>query len=217
VYTTIADNNDKKNKGLDEILHALQHTQPGSHLIMVYPELLTLREIYSNYIQQELENNEIVLMLPYYEPISNVKDALSHVGVDVDYHFRQGSLLIKDAYQSFFGYNLINNAKLGEVGIQNEQDNIVSSMRILQTQARKLQKNGITVLADLGCFFTRGNVRYLLKYERSVPQMFKNNRLKQLCLYHQRDFDSRFDHSDKAFLLDQHGRSVLMLDALPND
>jgi DcmR-like sensory protein len=209
--------NDKKNKGLDEVLQALKHIQPGSHSIMVYPELGTLREIYSNYIKQELENNEIVLMLPYYEPISNMKDALSHVGVDVDYHFRQGSLLIIDAYQAFFGHNHINNEKLGEVGIQNEHDNIVSLMRILQTQARKLHKSGITVLADLGCFFTRGNVQYLLKYEKSVPQMFKNNGLKQLCIYHQRDFDSRFVDSDKAFLLDQHGRSVLMLDALPND
>lgn len=214
MYHTSTDKSDRENKGLDEIVHALEKTQAGSHLIMVYPELGMLRKIYSNYIKHELEKDEIVLMLPYYEPINKVKDTLSRVGIDVDYHLRQGSLLIIDAYEAFFGHKF-ENEKLREV-IENEKGNIVSLMRILQKQVKKLQKDGITVIVDLGCFFTT-DLEYLLKYEKSIPQMFANDGLKQLCIYHQRDFDNRFADTDKAYLLDQHGRSVLMLDALSND
>jgi hypothetical protein len=214
MYHPSADKSDGENKGLDEIVRALEKTQAGSHLIMVYPELGMLRKIYSNYIKQELEKDEIVLMLPYYEPINKVKDTLSNVGIDVDYHLHQGSLLIIDAYEAFFGHKF-ENEKLGEV-IENEKGNIVSLMRILQKQVKKLQKDGITVIVDLGCFFTT-DLDYLLKYEKSIPQMFVNDGLKQLCIYHQRDFDSRLADTDKAYLLDQHGRSVLMLDVLSND
>jgi hypothetical protein len=207
----VGNKNDGKNKGLKEILNALEQTLPGSHLIMVYPELGLLRAIYSNYVKQELDNNNIVLVLPYYEHVRDVNIVLSDVGgIDVDYHLNEGSLVVIDAYEAFFGHKVEAGEGVGQS--ENNSGNIVSLMRIMRTQASKLKKDGITILLDLGCLFTDGNVNYLLKYEKSIPQMFKEDGLKQICLYNQRDFDSRFSDSDKAYLLDQHGRSVLMLD-----
>jgi hypothetical protein len=43
---------------------------------------------------------------------------------------------------------------------------------------------------------------YVLKYEKSVPQMFKNMNMKQLCIYHQLDFERRFDNISKAKLME---------------
>jgi hypothetical protein len=50
----------------------------------VYPDLETLRETYSRYAKSQLEdNNEIVLILPYYETANNVRKTLSEVFVNM--------------------------------------------------------------------------------------------------------------------------------------
>jgi hypothetical protein len=46
--------------------------------MIVYPDLTTLREIYSHYIKYKLEeNNEIVLIIPYNETTDTVRRVLS--------------------------------------------------------------------------------------------------------------------------------------------
>jgi hypothetical protein len=217
------DENDRKNKGMQEILRSLDRTQSGSHLIMVYPNLDVLREIYANYIIERLRNNEIVLMLPYYETVENVQSVLSKFrenktdgGVSIHTYVKDGALVLVDAYEAFFGrkQSLDDTSSEGEIDLtQSRRDNIVSLLRIIQIQANKLKKDGITILVDLGCFFTNGGIDYLLKYEKSIPQTFKDKGIKQLCIYHQLDFENRLTNSTKAKLLDQHGRSVLMLDS----
>lgn len=51
--------------------------------------------------------------------------------------------------------------------------NILSLMRIVQTHA-EVNKCGITILADLSCFFNDSDLDGLLKYEISVPLTFKD-------------------------------------------
>ena len=41
--------------------------------------MMTLRQIYSGYIKDQLEDNEIVLILPYYETTEMVRSILSGV------------------------------------------------------------------------------------------------------------------------------------------
>ena len=213
------DKDDKKNKGMQEILLSLRKTQPGSHLIVVYPSLQVLREIYANYIMEQLNDNEIVLLLPYYETVEDVKKVLSRFQVEkgeasIDDHIEQGTLLIIDGHEAFFNQkqSMVEFETEDVNGSNNGRGNIVSLLRIMQAQLNRLKKDGITILVDMGCFFANGGVDYLLKYEQSIPQMFKDTSLKQLCIYHQRDFENRFTDFVQAKLLDQHGRSVLMLD-----
>ncbi|HKG41621.1 MAG TPA: hypothetical protein VKA98_05740 [Nitrososphaeraceae archaeon] len=48
------------------------------HYLVVYPDMNTLRRIYSYYTKMQLEdNNEIVLILPYYETAEMVRSVLS--------------------------------------------------------------------------------------------------------------------------------------------
>src|SRR3954454_25066431 len=60
------------------ILDHLAHAEYGTHSILVYPNIETLRETYSRYAKMQLEdNNEIVLILPYYETADKVRKILS--------------------------------------------------------------------------------------------------------------------------------------------
>ncbi len=212
-------------RGLKEILSSLSRTLPGSHVIFVYPDIMTVRKIYSSYIKEQLDKNELVLFLPYYETVKSTKDVLSEFHdeqdqkIDVQKYIREGSLLIIDSHEAFFNHESTGDfTKESVVGSlhnlrNNDGGNIVSLMRMVQTHCRKLSKDGVTILVDLGSFFNIGGVDYLLKYEKSVPQIFKDMNLKQLCLYHQLDFDNRFGVSEKAKILDEHGRTLLMLNA----
>lgn len=224
LHSTVDDKIDNKHRGLNEIVHSLSQTQAGSHQIVVYPELGILRIIYSSYIHEQLENNEIVLMLPFYETVEDVKEVLTRFrdknnrNINVAEHLDTGSLLILDSYEAFFNHEWKNDELTendeanGDISVNNH-GNIVSLMRIIQNQTKKLDKDGMTIILDMGCFFQNGGAEYILKYERSIPQIFKDSNFKQLCIYHQKDFETRFDKSKKAVLLDSHGRSVLMLDA----
>ena len=63
---------------INHILETILQADYGSHYIMVYPVLLTLRKIYSGYSKMQLENkNDIVLLLPFYETTESVRKILS--------------------------------------------------------------------------------------------------------------------------------------------
>jgi hypothetical protein len=50
-----------------EITQQLAGIDYGEHVILIYPNLDSLREIYSQYCRDALENNKLVLLLTYYE------------------------------------------------------------------------------------------------------------------------------------------------------
>jgi hypothetical protein len=56
----------------------LKRARQGSHYIIVYRGLPTLRRIYSQYTKRQIEEkNEIVLILPHYETTDMVRCVLS--------------------------------------------------------------------------------------------------------------------------------------------
>src|SRR2546423_14011526 len=111
----------------NDILDHLTHAEYGTHSILVYPDIETLRETYSRYAKSQLEdNNEIVLILPYYETADKVRKTLSEGVVnniadndddtaaavngtknnsiiDVARHEKEGSLIIMDSVKGYFG------------------------------------------------------------------------------------------------------------------
>ena len=53
---------------MDAIVEEIRLAEYGVHYLVIYPDMITLRRIYSYYAKMQLEdNNEIVLILPYYE------------------------------------------------------------------------------------------------------------------------------------------------------
>jgi hypothetical protein len=63
---------------VSKALDSLRKSPPGTHCLVVYPDLMTLRGIYSHYTKTQLEDsNQMVLILPYYETTDMVRLALS--------------------------------------------------------------------------------------------------------------------------------------------
>jgi hypothetical protein len=90
----------------------------GENGIIIYPSLQSLRQIYTNYVKDQLakeadDNNSsnswngqsksrIILIASFYETVDSVKHTLSAVGVDAQSHINDGSLVIVDAFSSYY-------------------------------------------------------------------------------------------------------------------
>jgi len=177
-----------------EIAQQLEQIESGGHVVLVYPNLETLREIYSHYCRTALENNELVLLLTYYETADSVRHTLTMVGIDVKrYEKERALMIIEDITKTYFGSG---------------QD-FLFFLNILNKQQEKRGKNGISVIADMGIFyhFNNNDKDALFRFERSLPAKF-DIRLKRFCYYHVRDFD-RLEEKEKQDLLEHHYLRVI--------
>jgi hypothetical protein len=206
----------------NEILEHLHQAEYGTHSILVYPNVETLRETYSRYVKSQLEdNNEIVLILPYYETANKVRKTLSEgfvnniadgndandtIGnsvIDVGKYEKEGSLIIMDSVKGYFGSdnNNYNNTDLTEF------------VKQLVKKAESTGKNGVSVFADLGSFYHYHHSKTadkLVEYELSLPSNFDGMKLKAFCIYHKEDIDKRFTEEQRQKLWDHHGKALMI-------
>ncbi|MGA7544149.1 MAG: hypothetical protein WBW34_13895 [Nitrososphaeraceae archaeon] len=213
-------------RSVSEGLDLLGESISGTHCLMVYPDLMTLRRIYSHSTKTQLEDNEIVLILPYYETTDMVRLVLSgsdvygdnwdnpfgYSGIDVNKYEKAGSLMIKDSLEGYFPPEELSsyhdNSDKPKAGI-----GLMSFMEILLKHAERRRKNGITVMADMGSFYhyyDKGN-QNLIEYERSLSKKFGRKNMRGFCLYHQRDFERHFGQEEQASLLDCHGLNIMLM------
>jgi hypothetical protein len=107
--------------------------------------MITLRQIYSGYIKDQLEDNEIVLIIPYYETDEMVRSVLSGeshntIGgsiIDVREYEKEGSLIIIDSVKAYFGSDTV----------------LMSFADKLAKEAQSSGKKGISIVADLASFY----------------------------------------------------------------
>ncbi|HEY9491665.1 MAG TPA: MEDS domain-containing protein [Nitrososphaeraceae archaeon] len=210
----------------NDILDHLFHAEYGSHSILVYPNIETLRETYSRYAKSQLEdNNEIVLILPYYETADKVRKTLSEGVVnniaddddttaaindtktnsiiDVRKYEKEGSLMIVDSVKGYFG---------SDSNYEGE-DRLMSFFKQLVKKAESLGKNGVSVIADLGSFYhyqSNNATEKLFEHELSLPSKYEGMKFKGFCAYHKADFDRRFTEEQKQKLLDHHSKALMI-------
>src|SRR5215212_7793855 len=99
---------DLMNCHVDDALDHMNKSEHGTHSIIIYPDLDILRELYSNYVHKQLEeNNEIVLINPFYETADSVRQVLSEKyndGMnDISKYENEKVLIIADALERYFG------------------------------------------------------------------------------------------------------------------
>jgi hypothetical protein len=196
----------------------------GENGILVYPNMQTFREIYMQYAKDQLvareerkenevskddddyhDNNNkrkeqllmprIILIATFYDTVNAVKHNLSAVGVDVQSHIDDGSLLIVDAFDGF--YPNINGMKM-----------LVAS---LSDRARKEGRIGVSVISNMGFFFLYdgdGDASELISYETSLPSKTDGGNVRGLSCYHTRDYEN-LDDSQKEKLLTQGQKKSL--------
>ena len=185
-----------------DVLKQLRQAESGAHYIIVYYDLMTLRQIYAGYIKTQLEdNNELVLILPYYETTERVRSVLSGENnssnggsiIDVRKYEKEGSLMIIDSADAYFS----------------SDTDLMSFVEKLAKQAQFSGKNGISVIADLASFYYFNRIDKLIEYEMSLPTKFDDNmKLKGFCFYHQEDFDRRLSKEEKQKLVEHHGKTL---------
>ena len=189
-----------KNCHVNDVLDHINQAGYGAHYMLIYPDLITLRELYSNYIHKQIEeNNEIVLVNPFYETADSVRQVLSekydHGVNDVLKYEKEKSLIIIDSLEQYFG----------------QQPNM-PFRRSLAYHAKKVGKNGLSILGDLGAYPHQSKHNDLVDYELSLPTEFNDVPMKGFCLYHQKDFD-RFSDEQKQKLIEHHGKVQKILQA----
>ena len=59
-------------------MYHISQAEYGAHYMIMYPDLVTLRKLYSDYIPAQIEhNNETVLINPFYETTDSIIQMLS--------------------------------------------------------------------------------------------------------------------------------------------
>ena len=171
-----------------DIVEALNKIGRGEHIILIYPNLNTLREIYSNYCNTALKNDELVLIITYYETAEHIRQTLKRLGIDVEKYERENDLIIiQDSIETHSSYT----------------EDFLSLLKTLDKQQEKRGKNGLSVIADMGVFFHfQNNKDVLIDFESSLPSKFGMN-VKRICTYHTGDFD-RFEEYEKENLIKSH-------------
>ncbi|MFZ0741874.1 MAG: MEDS domain-containing protein [Nitrososphaeraceae archaeon] len=181
-----------------EVSVELKKSAFGSHFLVIYPDLLTLREMYSHYIKSALsdEGNEIVIILPFLETVNNVRWILSEdsANIDVRKYEKEQTLLIIDSLKGYLG----------------SQEGFMPFVRQTVEYAKTSGKNGLSVLGDMGSFFYIDK-KDLLKYEMALPTTFEKMNLKGFCLYHKNDFDRRLTEKERQTYLEHHGKTLILL------
>ena len=185
----------------NDVLKQLRQAEYGAHYIIVYYDMMTLRQLYTGYIKTQLEyNNELVLILPYYETTETVRSVLSenHSSnegniIDVRKYEKEGSLMIIDSAEAYFS----------------SDTDLMSYVARLAKQAQTSGRNGISVIADLASFYYFNRINKLIEYEMSLPTKYDDKmKLKGFCFYHQEDFDRRLSKEEKQKLVEHHDKAL---------
>ena len=185
-----------------EISEELRNSSLGTHALVLYPDLLTLKELYSFYARSALGDSEIFLFLPYLETVANVKRVLSEdsANIDVRKYEKEQSLLIMDSLKGYFGL----------------QEGLMPFLIQTADFAKKSGKRILSVLSDMGSFFYYDKKDDLLQYEMALPSKYENINLKGFCTYHLRDFDNRLSERERRVLIKHHGKTLILLSSSSN-
>jgi KaiC/GvpD/RAD55 family RecA-like ATPase len=180
-----------ENHYVNEAVNQIIQAEYCSHYLIVYPDLTTLREMYSKYIQKQInENNETILINPFYETTDSVRQILSKNGVNVSKYEKEKMLVIIDSLKVYFSQ---------------QQPNILF-VKSLAKYAKQMGKSCLSILGDLGAYPHRSKYDNLVDYELSLPSMYDVD-MKGFCLYHQKDFD-KFSDEQKQKLIKHHGKAL---------
>lgn len=101
-------------------------------------------------------------------------------------------MIIIDSLQKYFG----GHGRLLPV------ESILNANQELIEKSGILNKNGVSILGDLGSLHSENQHQSLVEYELSLTSDFGAN-LKGICFYHQKDFD-RLSEDQKEKIIKQH-------------
>lgn len=176
------------------ILKALDDAAIGERQVIVYPDREAFRKIYCEFARKRLErDNEAVFLLPYYETVENVMAVLLKNGIDVEKHGRLGSLVIRDSYKTYSGF---------------QEDRELLFRRII-AHAAASGKSGVSIIVDMGAFSLISDLhRIAIGYQNILPPGRRIN-VRGLLSYHKDDY-AKMSKTQKNLRFTENYRSLLV-------
>lgn len=95
--------NSHHNLGVDT-MNQLESIENGEHNMIIYRNVKAFEEVYSCYTEMHLARgmeDEIMLIVTYYQTFGAVRATLTEKGIDVGKHEDNGSLVIADSVQGY--------------------------------------------------------------------------------------------------------------------
>jgi hypothetical protein len=181
------------------MLDKIKQSNFGEHNLIFYQDVATLNNIYLGYCMSALELlNEIILIIPYHESVSNILHSLKNNGVNVEKFKLQGSLVIVDSKKAFFS-------------LTNELVDLMIMAKMLLQRSNKLGKSGLTVFSDMALFFHHNRIDDLIKHETkffsSSSCSMHSNKMKIFCCYNIVDIKVLAENQ-KQDLVNHHNRII---------
>ena len=168
---------------VSSIIEDIRRCDFRDHNILIYPDLPSFRQIYSECTRQALDNNEIVFLATTYDPFDRMEHSLRSKGISVHDEKKRGNLIIVDALKVY---------QINTFGAINFAKDLV-------LHAAKDGKMGVFNLSDMGSFFLSERIDALLEYEQSLPKKM-NLTLKAICSYHRDNFSKLAEEQQRALL-----------------
>lgn len=182
----------------DDLVLRLLKLPVGHHYLILYPNIETMRKLYTEYIPSLIEENNVaILFLPYYDTTNKVRQELTTKGLDVRKYEQNNSLILLDFTK------VVDNPYLGiptAFGLKEF---------INKTQAYHKNKK-LVVIADMSLYNHIKNINDLLNFESLPHEAYGDQNWKQLCLYHKLDFDLMFTDEQKQKILDYHKDKIII-------
>jgi hypothetical protein len=168
----------------------IRRSHPHDHDVMIYPDLPTFRQVYSQATKEALERNEIVFLTTTYGSFQRVIDSLKEGRISANKEVKHGNLIILDAVK----------------GYQIDVSGVLNFAKSLLMRAAKNGKAGVFNISDMGSFFLADRIPILVEYERSLRKKM-DIELKAVCSYHKSDFENLSKEQQQA-ILSAHKRII---------
>lgn len=174
-----------------QALTILREAAYGQHVLIIYDDLGTLREVYCDYSMDKLnKSKEALLVLPYLETSDAVKIHLEEKGVAIGEQQKEGAFSVIDADKWFFGSEI----------------NADEMMTQMFADIKRHDRLGVAIFRDLGVFFLRSEEARLIGLETAVSSKINPN-FKIICCMNKADFD-RLIPAHKDLLLSSHDKAL---------
>jgi hypothetical protein len=174
-----------------QALTVLREAAYGQHILLIYEDIGTLREVYCDYALEKLnKNKEAMLVVPYLETAIATKTHLEEKGILVNEQQKEGAFAVIDAERWFFATEI------------NEDE----MMARLFEDIRRYGRQGATIFRDIGVFFYRAQEAQLIGLETAASSKINKN-CKIICCIHRSDFE-RLIPAHRNLLVSSHDKAL---------
>ena len=169
---------------ISSIIEDILQSDFQEHNILIYPDLPSFRQIYSECTKQALDNNEIVFLATTYDSFDRIEDALRSKQISVEDEKKNGNLIIVDAFRAY----------------QIDMNGAMNFAKDLVMRATQDGKKGVFNLSDMGSFFLSERIDRLIEYEQNLPKKM-DFKFKGICSYHRDNFGMLTEEQQRTLLL----------------